>query len=145
MEMEASKVLAGMNSSATIRSPGIAPGIARRRGESSSSSAYIRRSRLGWREKRTQVLEIGKREKLPRRGWLCTAMSEGDKGEYKLVVDDDADKRASVSYPEGAQLKSESVASHPALPVLCYCIASISMTVINKASSPRVPGPELSD
>ena len=61
-------------------------------------------------------------------------MSEADKGEYKLVVDDDADKRGSVSYPEGAQIKAESVASHPALPVLCYCVASISMTVINKAS-----------
>lgn len=69
--------------------------------------------------------------------------------DYRLEIDDDAVSSGRISPPLGspgprgsvsyAQLPggqagpaATSLASHPALPVLCYCVASICMTVINK-------------
>lgn len=57
-----------------------------------------------------------------------------------LQDEDDGEKRASVSVAMGTSPShslaglqlSGSIANHPALPVMCYCAASILMTVVNK-------------
>ena len=60
-----------------------------------------------------------------------------EKGDYNLLVDDEQAARGKQSFgiagstAGGGQL-IEQVVSHPALPVACYCVASIIMTVVNK-------------
>lgn len=55
-------------------------------------------------------------------------------GDYKVSIQDEdtPEKRSSISFPLGSLKPMESVGSHPALPVMCYCAASILMTVVNK-------------
>lgn len=69
------------------------------------------------------------------------------KGDYtKVVMEDDEEKRGSISYAantskdgvnssllgNSVSVVPASLANHPALPVMCYCAASILMTVVNK-------------
>jgi GDP-mannose transporter len=57
----------------------------------------------------------------------------GGKGDYSLVIDTDERKTAGMpSLPASSGGPVDSLLNHPALPVMCYCAASILMTVINK-------------
>jgi hypothetical protein len=71
-------------------------------------------------------------------------------GDYKLAMPDDNqekrnsldNKRDSLAYPINSNLNISSshpspidfILNHPALPVMCYCAASILMTVVNKVT-----------
>lgn len=77
----------------------------------------------------------------------------GERSEYRLEVDDTDQSTGLLSgqdedrAPKGAFSRAGSsagslqmmdqVAHHPALPVACYCVASILMTVVNKVSARR--------
>ncbi|GAA6044259.1 hypothetical protein JCM8097_002099 [Rhodosporidiobolus ruineniae] len=64
-----------------------------------------------------------------------------DKGQYKIVVDQDQDpalapsrsasfaSQGGLGGPRAAPSNMDRIANHPALPVLCYCASSILMTV----------------
>lgn len=63
----------------------------------------------------------------------------GSKGDYSLLVPEDEHRASSHhhSLPDARGLNpavgpGDMILNHPALPVMCYCAASISMTVINK-------------
>lgn len=80
------------------------------------------------------------------------ANGAGEKSEYRLEVDDSNQNEGLLSghsedrAPRGAFGRAGSsagslqmidqVAHHPALPVACYCVASILMTVVNKVLLP---------
>jgi len=58
-----------------------------------------------------------------------------EKDEYRLMVDDQesaAKNSFGIATNAGSGQLIDQVASHPALPVACYCVASILMTVVNK-------------
>lgn len=62
----------------------------------------------------------------------------GSKGDYSLVIDTDERKTATLSSQVASSAGlGDSLLNHPALPVMCYCAASILMTVINKVSPHR--------
>lgn len=74
-------------------------------------------------------------------------MSTADaKGDYKVVIDQDSEAQLGPSRtasfaaqgglgPRASPTSFDHLLNHPALPVLCYCVSSIVMTV----SSPLCP------
>ncbi|KAF8316750.1 putative Golgi GDP-mannose transporter [Clavulina sp. PMI_390] len=58
--------------------------------------------------------------------------SAEERGEYNQVPLHEPTEDAAEIKKAAATAPPPSLASHPALPVLCYCLASIMMTVINK-------------
>ncbi|GAA5974424.1 hypothetical protein JCM11641_005276 [Rhodosporidiobolus odoratus] len=72
-------------------------------------------------------------------------MAQDGKGDYKVVIDQDADAALAPSRqgsfasqgglgrtPQPQPSSVDRFLNHPALPVMCYCASSILMTVVNK-------------
>lgn len=81
-------------------------------------------------------------------GGVGTMANATVKGDYSLVVNEDASElkdfgpRSSsgsttpvLSPPSRNHASVDFVLNHPALPIFCYCISSIFMTVVNKVCS----------
>lgn len=77
---------------------------------------------------------------------MSNGNDSGVKGDYQVVIDVDSitqeEKKGLIGSGGGERSSNnntpaplEIVVNHSALPVLCYCAASISMTVINKVST----------
>ena len=62
-----------------------------------------------------------------------------EKDQFRLNMDESSSGKTSfgIATNAGSGQLIDQVASHPALPVACYCLASILMTVVNKASLMR--------